>query len=65
MIKRIRINPITMDVEINRRDTGVIPIRPKIKETGDYILEEGSTLYFTLRTNKDSDILLRKTTTEF
>lgn len=54
-----------MDIEINRRDTGIIPIRPKIKETGDYLLEDGTTLYFTLRKNKDSDILLQKSTTEF
>jgi hypothetical protein len=54
-----------MDIEINRRDTGIIPIRPTIKETGDYLLEEGTTLYFTLRKNKDSDILLQKSTTEF
>lgn len=65
MIERIRINPITMDIEINRRDTGVIPIRPKIKETGDYLLEDGTTLYFTLRKNKDSNILLQKSTNEF
>ena len=54
-----------MDAEINRRDNEIIPIRPRIKETGDYLLEEGTTLYFTLRKNKDSDILLQKSTTEF
>jgi len=54
-----------MDIEINRRDTGIIPIRPTVKETGDYLLEEGTTLYFTLRKNKDSTILLQKSTTEF
>lgn len=61
----IRINPITMDVEIVKRDTGVIPVRPYIKDTNDYILQDGATLYFTLRKTKESDILLRKETTEF
>lgn len=54
-----------MDIEINRRDTGVIPIRPKIKETGDYLLQDGTTLYFTLRKTKESQILLQKSVTEF
>ena len=48
-----------------KRDTGVLPVRPRIKETGDYLLVDGSTLYFTLRKLKDSQILLRKETTEF
>lgn len=61
----IRINPITLDAEIVRRDTGVIPVRPKIQETGDYILKDGATLYFTLRKTKDSTILLQKSTTQF
>jgi len=61
----IRINPVTMDIEIVRRDTGVIPVRPYIKETGDNLLEDGSTLTFTLRKTKDSEVLLTKSTTEF
>ena len=61
----IRINPITMDVEIVKRDTGVIPVRPYIKDTNDYILQDGATLYFTLRKTKESDIILRTETTEF
>jgi len=48
-----------------RRDTGVLPIRPKIKSTGDYLLIEGSTLYFTLRKLKDKAIVLQKSTTDF
>ena len=61
----IRINPTTLDAEIVRRDTGVIPVRPIIKETGDYLLEDGATLNFTLRKTKDSEILLAKSVTEF
>ena len=61
----IRINPITMDVEIVKRDTGPIPIRPYISGTTDYILQDGATLYFTLRKIKDSSIILQKQVTEF
>ncbi len=48
-----------------RRDTGVLPLRPKIKSTGDYLLEEGATLYFTLRKLQDSSVILEKQVTEF
>ena len=48
-----------------KRDTGVLPVRPRIKETGDYLLIDGTTLYFTLRKLKDSRIVLEKTITEF
>lgn len=48
-----------------RRDTGAIPLRPKIKNTEDYILVEGNTLYFTLRKLKDSEIIMEKSVTEF
>ena len=48
-----------------KRDTGVLPVRPKIKGTEDYLLTDGATLYFTLRKLKDSQIILRKETTEF
>ena len=48
-----------------KRDTGVLPLRPKIKSTGDYLLEEGATLYFTLRKLQDSSVILEKQVTEF
>lgn len=48
-----------------KRDTGVLPLRPKIKSTGDYLLEDGATLYFTLRKLQDSSVILTKTITEF
>ncbi len=61
----IRRNPRTLDVEMIRRDTGVLPLRPRIKSTGDYLLTDGATLYFTLRRLQDGSVLLRKTVTEF
>ena len=48
-----------------KRDTGVLPIRPKIKGTNDYLLEDGATLYFTLRKLKDQSIVMQKEYTEF
>lgn len=48
-----------------KRDTGPISVRPKIKDTGEYFLTEGATLYFTLRRLKDRSIILQKSTTEF
>lgn len=48
-----------------RRDTGVLPLRPRVKETGDYLLEDGATLYFTLRKLQDSSVILQKTVTDF
>lgn len=48
-----------------KRDTGPIPVRPKSKNTGEYLLTEGTTLYFTLRKLKDRSIILTKTATEF
>lgn len=61
----IRRNPRTLDVEMIRRDTGVLPIRPYISETGEYLLEDGATLYFTLRKLQNGTVVLRKTVTEF
>ncbi len=58
-------NPRTMDIEMIKRDTGPIPIRPKIKGTGEYLLTEGTTLYFTLRKLQDRSVLLQKQTSEF
>jgi hypothetical protein len=61
----IRINPITMDIEMIKRDTGPISVRPKIKDTGEYLLTEGTTLYFTLRKLQDKSIVMQKSTTSF
>ena len=61
----IRINPVTMDIEMVKRDTGPISIKPIVKDTGEYFLTEGATLYFTLRKLQDQSIVLQKSTTEF
>lgn len=61
----IRINPRTMDIEMVKRDTGPIAVRPKIKGTDEYLLTDGATLYFTLRKLQDSSIILRKETSDF
>jgi len=61
----IRINPVTMDIEMVKRDTGPISVRPKIKGTNEYLLTDGSTLYFTLRKIQDGSILLTKQTNTF
>ena len=62
----IRINPRTMDIEMIKRDTGPISVRPKVKGTDDeYLLTDGATLYFTLRKLQDRSIILEKSTTEF
>ena len=52
-------------MELVRYSTGVIPLRPKIKGTEDYLLTDGSTLYFTLRKTKDTPILIEKHVTDF
>lgn len=46
-------------------DTGVLPLRPKVKDTGEYLFEDGSTLYFTLRKLNDQSVILEKQVTEF
>ena len=61
----IRINPVTMDIEMIKRDTGPIAIKPIVKDTGEYFLTEGATLYFTLRKLQDKSIVMQKNTTEF
>lgn len=61
----IRINPVTLDIEMVKRDTGPIAVRPKVKDTGEYFLTEGATLYFTLRKLQDRSIVIQKSTTEF
>lgn len=48
-----------------KRDTGPISVRPKVKGSGDYLLTDGATLYFTLRKLKDEQIIMTKSTTEF
>ena len=54
-----------MDIEMIKRDTGPISIKPIVKDTGEYLLNDGDTLYFTLRKLQDRSIILQKTTTEF
>lgn len=48
-----------------KRDTGPISVRPVVKDTGEYFLTEGATLYFTLRKLQDRSIIIQKSTTEF
>lgn len=48
-----------------KRDTGPISVRPKMKDTGEYFLTEGATLYFTLRKLQDRSIVIQKYTTDF
>lgn len=48
-----------------KRDTGPISVRPVVKNTGEYFLTEGATLYFTLRKLQDRSIIMQKSTTEF
>lgn len=48
-----------------KRDTGPISVRPIVKDTGEYFLTEGATLYFTLRKLQDRSIVMQKYTTEF
>ena len=61
----IKFNPITLDAEMPRGDTGDFSIRPKNKNTGEYILQEGSTVYFTLRNAKTRAKVLQKVVTSF
>ena len=61
----IRINPVTMDIEMVKRDTGPISVKPIVKDTGEYFLTEGATLYFTLRKLQDRSVIMQKTATEF
>lgn len=61
----IRVNKKTLDVEMFRRDTGSFTIRPKNKSTGEYLINDGDTLYFTLKKLKDGDVILQKEITTF
>lgn len=54
MIKRIRINPNTLDAEMVRGNTGTFSVRPKIN--GENALQEGDKLWITIRTIKDGNI---------
>lgn len=54
-----------MDIEMVKRDTGPISVRPVVKDTGEYFLTEGATLYFTLRKLQDRSVIMQKSTTEF
>lgn len=59
----IRINPQTLDAEMVRGDTGTFSVAPKIN--GEYVLENGDHIWFTLRKIKDNRILIQKDITEF
>lgn len=59
----IRINPRTLDAEMVRGNTGTFSIAPKIN--GEYILNEGDHVWFTLRKIKDNRILIQKDITDF
>lgn len=61
----IRVNKRTLDVEMFRHDTGSFTIRPRNRKTGEYLINEGDTLYFTLKKLKDGEVVLQKTITEF
>lgn len=62
----IRINPNTLDAEMVRGNTGTFSVRPKIN--GEYALQEGDSLYFTIRKIKqktDEEPLYQDVITEF
>ncbi len=59
----IRINPRTLDAEMVRGNTGTFSIAPKIN--GEYVLQEGDHIWFTLRKIKDNRILIQKDITTF
>ena len=59
----IRINPRTLDAEMVRGNTGTFSIAPKIN--GEYVLQEGDHIWFTLRKVKDNRILIQKDITTF
>ena len=61
----IRLNPKTLDAEMMRHDTGSFTIRPKNKRTGEYLINDGDTLYFTLKKVKDGSVVLHKEITSF
>lgn len=59
----IRINKNTLDAEMVRGNTGAFSVRPIIK--GEYVLQEGDEVWFTVRKLKDEQIVIQKTITEF
>ena len=52
-----------MDAELVRGDTGTFSIRPKIK--GENVLQDGDTVWFTMRKLPDKTVLIQKQITEF
>ena len=61
----IRVNKRTLDAEMFKYDTGSFTIRPKNKKTGEYLINDGDTLYFTLKKTKDKSVVLQKEITTF
>lgn len=59
----IKFNSVTMDAEMPRGDTGDFQIKPTLN--GETFLKEGDTVYFTIKTRKDGNIVLQKAITEF
>ena len=59
----IRINKNTLDAEMVRGNTGAFSVRPIIK--GEYVLQEGDEVWFTVRKLKDEQIVIQKKITEF
>lgn len=59
----IRINTRTLDAEIVKGNTASFSVRPKIN--GEYALQEGDELWFTLRKVKDNQKLIQKCITNF
>lgn len=59
----IRINKRTLDAEMVRGDTGAFSIRPIIK--GEYVLQDGDEVWFTVRKIKDRTILIQKMVNQF
>lgn len=59
----IRINKRTLDSEMVRGDTGAFSVRPMIR--GEYVLQDGDQVWFTVRKIKDQTIVIQKMTDEF
>ena len=59
----IKINPINLDAEMVIGDTGTFSFTPKID--GNAFLDDGDTVYFTVRKLLDKSIVMQKTITEF
>lgn len=59
----IKINSVNLNAEMPRGDTGDFTIKPML--SGSPLLSDGDTVYFTLKTKKDGNIVLQKTITTF